>query len=340
MTRVCLIGFGVVGRSFVKLLTERAASLASDYGFSARLVCVADSGGAAVSQRGLLESELLAAKQSHGTVGAVADHGLTGCSGEQLIADCEADVVIDATPSDLSSPGLAMGHLRAAFRTGKHAITVNKAPLATAMPALLELATHNRVEFRYSGTVGGGTPMLALARECARGDDVVCLRGVLNGTTNYILSQMHETGVDFDAALAEAVRLGYAETDPSADIDGIDAATKVVILSNLIMSRPTTIQDVDVAGIRGVSREHVESCKTAGRVLKLVGEIGDTTRVGLAEVDADSPLNVPANLNALTLTLRSSGDVTLVGRGAGGIETATAVLRDLLDIWQTVGAAT
>jgi len=338
--RICLIGFGVVGRSFVKLLTERAPVLANEYGFAAKLVCVADSGGAAVSQRGLIGAELLAAKESDGTVGAVADHGLTGCSVEQLIADCDADVVIDATPSDLSSPGVAMGHLRAAFRTAKNAITVNKAPLATAMPALLELAAHNRVQFRYSGTVGGGTPMLALACECARGDDVVRLRGVLNGTTNYILSRMHETDIDFDSALAEAARLGYAETDPSADIDGIDAATKVVILSNLIMSRPTTIRDVDVTGIRNVSRNRIETCKSAGRVLKLVGEIGESARVGLAEVNADSPLNVPANLNALTLTLRSSGDVTLVGRGAGGIETATAILRDLLDIWQTVGAAT
>src|SRR5439155_10434121 len=126
-------------------------------------------------------------------------------------------------------PAPAIARLKAAFRSGKHVICVNKGPLAVALPALLELARHNRAELRFSGTVGGGTPLLALAQECARGDRVNAVRGVLNGTTNFILWRMHREGEDFGAALAEAMRLGYAERDPPADVDGVDAATKLVI---------------------------------------------------------------------------------------------------------------
>ena len=181
--------------------------------------------------------------------------------------------------------------------------------------------------------------MLALAQECARGNRVVAARAVLNGTTNFILWRMDHQGEDFDGALAEAMRLGYAERDPSADVDGIDSATKLVILSNGVLGRPCAIGDVSITGIRGVSREQVASAKGRRQVIKLVAEIDGGLAVAPREVPADSPLNVPANLNALCLTLETGGDVTLVGRGAGGPETATAILRDLIDIWHSIGSA-
>ncbi len=335
--RIFLVGFGVVGRSLAQLLLDNHRALYDTSALSPRLVGVVDRGGAAVSEYGLDATDLLAAKDESGTVAGVPVHGVTGVDAEQLIADSDADVVVEAAPSRIDAPAGAMNNIKTAFRTGKHVISVNKAPLAVAMPALLELADYNGVQFRYSGTVGGGTPMLALAQECARGDEVVRIRAILNGTTNFILSRMHELKSGFDSALAEAIDLGYAETDPSADIDGIDAATKVVILANLILGRRATLSDVAVEGIRGLATERIADAERGGNVLKLIGEIGDSLSVSPQMVPAGSPLDVPANLNAITLTLRSSGDVTLIGRGAGGVETATAVLRDMLDIWRTVG---
>lgn len=335
--RILLVGFGGIGRSFVRLLEERRGMLYSSCGLSPRLVGVIDSRGAAVSERGLEAEALFEAKENHGTVAAVPGHGAEGAAAETIIVESDADVVVEATPSRISAPGAAMGHLKAAFRSGKHAITVNKGPLAVALPALRELAQYNRVELRFSGTVGGGTPVLAWARECSRGDEVVRVRGILNGTTNFILSRMRERGEDFDAALAEAVRLGYAEPDPSADIDGVDTATKAVILANWVLGRPVTISDVKIEGIRGLGRDRIESAAGRGQAVKLIGEIGERVTVSPQEVPSGSPLDVGANLNAVTLTLRAGGDVTIVGRGAGGPETATAILRDLLDIWQVVG---
>lgn len=331
--RIALVGFGAVGQALVRLLAQRQDRLYARYGLRPRLVGVMDSRGAALSDRGLDAEALLRVKQESGAVSALPGHGVSDGTRAELIADSNADVLIEASPSVIHDPAAALQHMKVAFRNGMHVIAVNKAPLAVALPALLELAEYNRVAFRFSGTVGAGTPVLSWAAECARGDEIVAIRAILNGTTNFILWRMHESGEDFDAALAEAVRLGYAESDPSADIDGVDTATKVVILANVILGRAVTIDDVAVEGIRGITRERIESAAAHNRRLKLVGELAEGLQTAPLEVEAASPLDVPRNLNAVSLTLRHAGDVTLIGRGAGGTETATAVLRDLIDIW-------
>lgn len=338
--RILLVGFGVVGRAVAKLLEERRSELYRNHGLMPSLVGVVDSKGAAESARGLDAAALIEAKEKKGTVAAIADHGFSGADPARIIAGSDAQLVIEATPTVVRSPGPALERLKAAFRTGKHVVCVNKGPLAVAFPALQELSRHNRVEFRFSGAVGGGTPVLSLAQECIRGDEVLSVRAILNGTTNFILWRMDKQGEDFDAALKEAIRLGYAEADPSADVDGVDTATKLVILANGVLGRPCTLSDVSVRGIRGLPRKRIEEARKSGLVVKLIAEVGpDALRVEPQEVPADSPLNVPANLNCLGLKLRTGGDVSLVGRGAGGPETATAILRDVIDIWHSIGSS-
>ncbi len=337
--KILLAGFGVVGRAFARLIEERRTLLYRDHGLAPSLAGVIDSRGAALAERGLDLAAVEEAKERHGTVAALPAHGIPGARDVEIIAESDARIVVEATPTSIREPQPSLERLKAAFRTGKHVICVNKGPLAAAFPALLELSRHNRAEFRFSGTVGGGTPVLALARECARGDEVLSARAVLNGTTNFILWRMDCRGEDFDTALREAVRLGYAEADPSADIDGIDTAVKLVILANGVLGRPCALPDVSIRGIRGLPRARVEEARKAGRAVKLVAEIGETLRVEPQEVPADSPLNVPENLNCLVLRLRTGGEVALAGRGAGGPETATSILRDLVDIWHAVGGA-
>ncbi|MCC6322580.1 MAG: homoserine dehydrogenase [Phycisphaerales bacterium] len=347
--RIVLVGFGSVGRAFASMLANRCDSLYSAFGLSPRLVAVIDSRGAAASSSGggLDPAALLAAKQGSGSVGGLPSGGLGDVGSDEaaaLIRDLAADVVIEASPSDLKNPGPALANLKAAFSSGKHAISVNKAPLALAMPALTELARFNRVEFRYSGTVGAGTPVLDTARKLAQGDRITRVRAILNGTTNYILWRMKEVGIDYAAALAEAQKLGYAESDPANDVDGIDTATKVVILANAILGngpaafRPT-ISEVSISGIRGIGKDRIDSAAAGGCVVKLIGEIdaaARTLRVSPQEVPAagaGGALDVPRNINAVQFTLESAGEVSLIGRGAGGPETATAIIRDLVDIW-------
>ncbi len=337
--RIVLVGFGSVGKALASLIEERRDELYRLCGLSPRLVCVIDSGGAAVGPRGLSARDLLDAKAT-GTVANIAEMGLTGIDAARLIRDTAADVLVESSPSDIRDPRRAIEHFKSAFASGKHAVSVNKAPLAVALPALNQLARYNRVLFRYSGTVGAGTPVLATARTLAAGDRILKVRGILNGTTNFILHRMAERGDGYPAALAEAVRLGYAETDPSADVDGIDTATKVVIIASAVLGLDATIGDVGIAGIRDIPSERIAAAAAAGQALKLIGEIdavGGRLSVAPQAVDRHGPMDVPRNLNAVEFTLEKGGPVTLVGRGAGGPETATAILRDLVDIWHESG---
>lgn len=344
--RLVLIGFGTVGQALAGVLRDQRAELARALGAEVRLVAVCDSRGSAVSPAGLDCDALLAAKAAGKRVASIEGVGINA-DPLRVVLRTDADVVVETSPSNLKQPRPAMDHLLAAMRTGKHAISVNKAPLAVAMPALLETARYNRVRLAYSGTVGAATPFLTIAARLAVGDTIERVRAIINGTTNFILHRMYEHDEPFDAALAEAVRLGYAETDPSNDIDGIDTAMKLVILANhatlatggggssggSAAKSGFSFSDVAIEGIRGLAIERVRAAKAAGKALKLIASMeAGVLRVRPEEVEAASPLNVPRNVNALTFSMKHAGDVTLVGRGAGGIETATAIVRDLMEI--------
>ena len=316
--KVFLSGFGVVGQATAQMLAASSAELSEKHGLVPRIVGAADKKGAALFPNGIDAAELLARKRDRGTV---ADG--SGLSVLAAVEESDADVVVESAPTDLADPHPAIERLQAAFRTGKHAVCVNKAPLAIAMPSLLELAEYNKVIFRFSGTVGGGTPVLDWAMRAAEGDRIERVRAILNGTTNYMLTRMG-TGVSYDAALAEAQEKGYAETDPSMDVDGVDAGIKLVILANAVMGRRVTISDVSIKGIRGLS--------VKGSV-RLICEIGDSISVAPREVEAGSPLLVTGTLNCVQLSLRNCGDSALIGKGAGGKETATSIVRDLITIW-------
>jgi len=218
-------------------------------------------------------------------------------------------------------------------------VITNKGPLALALPTLVELTASNKVFLRFSGTVGGGTPVLELAKKCLEGDKITAIRGILNGTTNYILTEMAEKQITFMEALEDAQKLGYAETDPSMDIDGIDPACKVVIMANWIMNKKLTLKDVDVTGIRNLTTEALEKATKKGKTIKLLGAIDDKKpRVAPCEISRHDPLCVSGVLNAVTFSSEFAGEVTIIGRGAGGSETASAVLRDLLDIRHNLAA--
>jgi homoserine dehydrogenase len=341
--RIVLVGFGSVGKALASLLESRRDDLYARTGMSTKLVCVMDSKGAAVSHTGLNAAELLDAKARTGSVGHIAGSGMTGHDELKLIRDVQADVVVESSPSNLAEPRPALERMKAAMGSRKHVVTVNKGPLAAAMPALMELARFNRVQLRYSGTVGAGTPVLATARTLAAGDTILKIRGIMNGTTNFILWRMATQNDTYESALKEAMRLGYAETDPSADVDGIDTATKVVILANAVLRMGATAKDVKISGIRDFPKKRIDEAASRSESMKLIGEIDAVTRslsVSPQPVPRHGPMDVPANLNAVQFTLKSAGEVTLVGRGAGGAETATAILRDLTDVWHATGAIT
>jgi len=331
--RIILVGYGVVGKGVTTILARRYAENLKDTGFNPKIVAIADIDGAVINPKGLSPEKLEAIKQRGYPISKDPDFGRPGISALDVIESVEAEVVVEVTPVNIKTGEPALSHITKAFKTGKHVVTTNKGPLALAMPALTELAEYNNVYLRFSGTVGGGTPMLEFAKRCLAGDRILAIRGILNGTTNYILTEMSQNHVTFQDALSNAQKLGYAEKEPSMDIDGFDTACKVVILSNWIMNKKITLKDVDRTGIRDVTLQALEEAAKRNSTIKLIGSIeGDKATVKPTEIPLTNPLCVSGVLNAITFSTEYATEQTLIGRGAGGIETASAVLRDLLDI--------
>jgi homoserine dehydrogenase len=332
--RIILVGYGVVGKGVTTILARRYAEKAKDYGFNPKIVAIADIDGAVINPRGLSPEKLEQIKQKGYPISADPDFGHKGISALDVIESVEAEVVVEVTPVNIKTAEPALSHITKAFKTGKHVVTTNKGPLALAMPALTELAEYNNVYLRFSGTVGGGTPMLEFAKRCLAGDRILAIRGILNGTTNYILTEMSQNPVTFQEALTQAQKLGYAEREPSMDIDGFDTACKVVILANWILNKKITLKDVDRTGIRDVTLQALDEAAKRGNTVKLIGSIDEENKPSVkpTELPKTHPLCVSGVLNAVTFSTEYAGEQTLVGRGAGGVETASAVLRDLLDI--------
>jgi homoserine dehydrogenase len=334
--RIILVGWGVVGQSFAQIITNRKRELARKYGFRPRIVAIVDKKGAAINPKGLDLEQMLALKKEKGTVSASSRYGHPGMSALEAIESVEAEAMVEVTPTNIETAEPSLSYIKVAFRTGKHVVTTNKGPLALALPALTELADYNNVYLRFSGTVGAGTPFLEFAKNCLQGDKIVSIRGILNGTTNYILSQMDEKHITFDEALKEAQKLGYAEADPTMDVDGYDAAAKLVIMANWIMDKKVTIKDVKIRGIRDVSAQNIADATKKGCTIKLIGSIEENLKVEPTQISKHDPLAVDGALNAVTFVSESAGEQTIIGLGAGGTETASAVLRDLLDIKQNI----
>jgi len=331
--RIILVGYGVVGKGVTTILARRYAEKVTGYGFNPKIVAIADIDGAVINPRGFSPEKLEAIKQKGYPISADPEFGRPGISALDIIESVEAEVVVEVTPVNIKNGEPALSHITKAFKTGKHVVTTNKGPLALAMPALTELAEYNNVFLRFSGTVGGGTPMLEFAKRCLAGDRILAVKGILNGTTNYILTEMGQNHVTFQEALANAQKLGYAEREPSMDIDGFDTACKVVILANWILNKKITLRDVDRTGIRDVTLEALEDAAKRNNTIKLVGSIDEEkASVKPTEIARTNPLCVSGVLNAITFSTEYAAEQTLIGRGAGGIETASAVLRDLLDI--------
>lgn len=342
--RIILCGFGVVGRSLAKLFESRSDDLYAGYGLKPRVVGVFDSRGAASDPSGLDLERLVASKARRGTVGAYGGGGGDAAMrrsasdaprGPAMIDELDADVLVETTSSSYADAEPGMSHITSAMRRGMHVVSVNKGPLALALPSLTELAAYNRVLLRFSGTVGGGTPVLDYARNGLRGERITSFAGILNGTTNYILTSMAGGGRSYAAALRDARGRGYVEADESLDLDGVDAAAKLVILANWAMGMKVTLPDVSRTGIRGVSARDIRRAASKKCAVKLVASCesrGRDLAVGPRDVALDDPVCVNGTLNAVSFTSEHSGTQTIIGKGAGGTETASSILRDLIDI--------
>ncbi len=333
--RIALIGFGTVGRGLVEILRDKAVDLYEQYAFAPQIVAVATrTRGTLYCPDGLNLDRLLAA------IGAGhLDHYPDVPNLQRnlvplaLINTCNASVLVEAGTTDLQTAQPALDYCCAAFERGMHLVLANKGPIALAFEELRARAQTVGRRLLFEGTVMSGTPSLRLALQALAGCTITEARGIINGSTNYMLTQM-EAGLTYAEAEAQAQQLGYLEADPSADVDGWDAAGKALILAAALFGRQFALADLDVRGIRDLTPEALAEAKAAGTRWKLIARVTpDGGSVGPQRIPLDHPLaGVSGATNALTLTTDLLGDVTLIGPGAGGQQTGFALLSDLLDL--------
>jgi len=330
---ILIAGFGVVGQGVAEVLALRSGELQRRLGTEIRIVGAFDSRSLASSPDGLDPRELVNAKKSTGMVGNELHQGDT----VSIVREVDHDVLLELTPTDIEGAEPALSHMRTSLEAGRDVITSNKGPLALNFKELDSLAERNGGRLRFEGSVGGAMPVINVAREVLMGEHINKIRGILNGTCNFILSRMGEEGLPLDQVLKEAQQLGYAEADPTYDIDGIDSACKVAILANAIMGLNVTVKDVEITGIRGISEEAMKLAAGQKKVIRLIGEISEKrVEVSPRLVPAGHPLSIGGTLNMVQMKTDIAGEITVAGKGAGKMETASAVLSDLVALIREV----
>ena len=335
--RLALIGFGNVGQGFAEILQQRGNELAETFGAQFAIVAVSDLlKGSIYDPEGLNPADLLATVRQGNSLAGLPG-AATGWNALDTIRNSNADIVIELSYTDLETGQPALDHVRTALESGKHVITTNKGPVALHFPELSALARKRGLQIGVEGTVMSGTPALRVGQELLAGAGIKRIQGIVNGTTNYILSQM-ETGATYAVALAEAQERGYAEADPTGDVEGHDAAGKAVILANMLMGAELTMEDVDRQGITKLTPQDIADAQADGKRWKLIALVereGDTVHASVQprRLEVSHPLaTVSGATNAITFTTDLLGDVTLVGPGAGRMETGYALIGDLLAI--------
>lgn len=335
---LALIGFGGVNRALAEIIVQRGDNLARELGFALRVVAITDlRAGSLVDTDGIDLVPILSTEPR-----ALSFGGRTGGSAdprnEWVIRQVPSDIVVEATFTNPSDGEPAVSHVRWALESGKHVCTTNKGPVALAGHELKALAAEYGVRFEFEGSVLSGTPILRTAQRVFGGLQVEGVQGIMNGTSNFILGRLEE-GLDLPATIAEAQELGYAEADPTADLEGHDVQLKVMILANEILGTTLRREDVPCEGISGLTPREVQDAASKGLHWKLVGSAkrrADGTvsaKVAPQALPAHHPLaGTSGARNAVAFSTDLLGTVTVSGPGAGRIETAYALLSDIIAV--------
>ncbi|UCG04034.1 MAG: homoserine dehydrogenase [Candidatus Heimdallarchaeota archaeon] len=342
ITRIAFIGFGVVGQGLAEILLEQKTDLKNQFGFEFEVVAIADKmKGSVYAENGLDVQKLLDLVKSTGKIEDYPE-GIKGWDSIQTITETNANLIVEVSWTDINTGEPAISHIKTAIGCHKHIVMTNKGPIALAARELLSMAKTNGVEIRFEGTVLSGTPALNLGVNNLASSKITKIAGIVNGTTNYILTEM-EKGLTYEVALKQAQDLGYAEADPTADVEGYDALGKIVILTNVVMGGNITKDQVPCQGITKITYQDIKEANKEGKRWKLIAgaELKEDGFVDAyvrpEKIPLDHPLAaVSGPINALTYTTKYLGDVTIVGPGAGREATGYALLTDILDIHRKV----
>ena len=264
--RIIVCGFGNVGRAFVRLIEDKQEDLKNRYGIVPAIQAVVDIGGAAVADTHGLPLERLQDMAAKGqAIESMPSFGRPGVTGVTILQSTPADVLVEATPTNLVDGEPARAHINAALKKGMDVITANKGPVVLFYQDLQDRIRSSGGRLFMSAATAAALPTLDVGKLCTAGARIEAVEGILNGTTNYILTRMGREGCDYHTALKAAQDLGIAETDPTLDVEGLDTRNKIILIANQLFDQCLGIRDVDTVGITGVSREEIETARDKGR---------------------------------------------------------------------------
>jgi homoserine dehydrogenase len=333
---VILMGYGRVGNSFEQLVQQKETDCADRYGFRLRCVAVFNSKGGLLLPPGAAAEKLF----PDGGVGsdiAKSPFWKSGRTLEEALKAHRPGVLLECTSSDIKSGGPALQYIHQAIDKNWHVVTANKGPLVVDFDTLMKKARKNRVSLGMSGATAAALPTLDVALHSLAGTEIWRIDGILNGTTNYILTRMSD-GVDYPAALKEAQQKGIAEPDPSQDVEGKDTAAKILIITNVIFRTGFTLDDVQTEGITHIPPKLREEAKKESKSLKLIGSFIRETGVSRLEVklsliEPSHPLyGVNGAQKGITFFTDSMDSVTVTGGKSDPKGAAAALLKDIINI--------
>ncbi|MEG6585705.1 homoserine dehydrogenase [Dendrosporobacter sp. 1207_IL3150] len=310
-----LLGLGTVGTGVVKVLTGNAHEITQKVGLPVNI-------------------KSIMVRNPNKSRGLNIDALIT-TNIDEIISDKDIDIIVEVMGGEQP----AKEYMLKALNSGKHVITANKDVVAKYGRELFEAAQKNNVDFMFEASVAGGIPIIRPLKQCLTANKITEVMGIVNGTTNYMLTKMTNEKLDYQTVLAEAQAKGYAEADPTADVGGLDAARKIAILASIAFNTRVSLDDVDVEGITNISPVDIEYARELGYVIKLlaiakdIDNNGIDVRVHPAFIPAAHPLAAVSDVfNAIFVRGNAVGETMFYGRGAGEMPTASAVVADIVDV--------
>lgn len=337
--RLAVVGLGNVGRRFLELVQRKQSLIQGRFGLELVVTAAGDTTGGAVNDGGLDIDTILELKRSGQGIALYPQYGRDGMTMTEIVRLCKADVLVENTLTNLTDGEPGLSTMRDAIARKMHIATANKGPLVLAYQELFALAAAQNVKILHSAAVAGGLPVVNIGRRDLGASDITKFEGIVNGTTNHILDAMAR-GEAYESALKHAQEIGIAEADPTLDVDGWDAANKLVIVANACLRRPTTLKDLRVQGIRGVTPQDFDQAKSHNQVIKLVARAlkqGDDYQLTVKPefLEMDHPLaGVSGGYMAVLYESDINGQIFARILEENPYPTAAGVLRDVINIYQ------
>ena len=335
MVKLVYVGFGIVSQGLAEIILDNNSVLPSVNREKIQTVGILDTmKGSKIDSNGIhMHDMLLNAKNG--------DYSLLTESIIDIpkaIQEINADIIIEASFTDIKTGQPAISHIESALKSNKHVVTTNKGPFAVAYKQIFNLAALMKKNVAIEGTVMSGTPIINVLNNGLFGSDITAISGIMNGTSNYILSKM-ELGMTYNYALSQAQKLGYAEADPTSDVEGLDTLAKVMILANVVFDVQLIQEEIEVTGISDIILSDIKEASSRDERWKLIGSVWKDNKgkvhgsvsPKLISIN-DSLYSISDATNALKITSNILGDTTIVGEGAGKIETGFALYNDIISI--------